>query len=89
MATVARGFCQEGTDLQKSELDGATVKYLAAWTYYLALAFGPPADTAARMGKLLVTPRSGRQQLVYCFRVTFASCFSKNLNPAKHSGRTS
>ena len=28
--------------------------HLTTWTYFLALAFGPPADAAARMGKLLV-----------------------------------
>ena len=47
-------FAKKASDLQKSELDSATAKYLAMWTYYLALAFGPPADAAARMGKLLV-----------------------------------
>ena len=47
-------FAKKASDLQKSVLDSATVIYLATWTYYLALAFGPPADAAARMGKLLV-----------------------------------
>jgi hypothetical protein len=28
--------------------------HLTTWTYFLALAFGPPADAATRMGKLLV-----------------------------------